>query len=88
MSRHLLTGLLLFLISALIMGVYAIAALVPGALAYLLGMSVERVQFMLVFIPVALLMMGLSVAIGYIAYSILLEARENERKARREEQER
>jgi len=57
-------------------------------LAYLLGMSVERVQFMLVFIPVALLMMGLSVAIGYVAYSILLEARENERKARREEQER
>ena len=88
MSRHLLTGLLLFLLSALIMAVYAIAALVPGALAYLLGMPVERVQFTLVFIPVALLMMGLSVAIGYVAYSILLEARENERKARREERER
>jgi len=88
MSRHLLTGLFLFMISALIMVVYAIAALVPGALAYLLGISEERVQFTLIFIPVVLLMMGFAVAIGYIAYSILLESRENERKARREEQER
>jgi len=83
MSRHLLTGLLLFMISVLIMVVYAITALVPGVLAYFLGMSVERLQFMLVFIPVVLLMMGLGVAIAYVAYSIVLESRE--RKTSREE---
>ena len=82
MSRHLLTGLLLFMISVLIMAVYVIAALVPGALAHLLGISAERLQFIMIFIPVVLLMMGFAVAIGYIAYSIVLESREG--KANRE----
>jgi len=85
MSRHLLSGILLFMLSVLIMVVYAVAALVPGALAYFLGMSAERVQFMLVFIPVALLMMGLAVAIAYVAYSIVLETREDRRKTGGEE---
>ena len=74
---------MLFMISVLIMAVYAITALVPGILACFLGMTVERLQFMLVFIPVALLMMGLAVAIAYVAYSIVLESRE--RKTSREE---
>jgi len=84
MDRHLILGLLLFMLSILIMVVYAFAALMPDVLAFALGTSVERLQFALVFIPVVLLMMLFSVGIAYVAYSIVLEARENKGKGQRE----
>lgn len=85
MSKHLILGLLLFILSILIMVIYIAAVLVPGVLAFVFGMSVERLQFALVFIPVFLLMIGFSVGIAYVAYSIVLEARENKGKGQREE---
>ena len=84
MDRHLISGLLLFMLSILIMAVYAFAALMPDVLAFALGTSVERLQFTLVFIPVVILMMLFSVGIAYVAYSIVLEARENKGKGQRE----
>ena len=85
MSRNLISALLLFILSILIMVIYVAAALVPAALAFVLGISVERLQFALVFIPIFILMIGLSVGIAYVAYSIVLEAREDRGKGRREE---
>jgi hypothetical protein len=85
MSRHLISALLLFMLSIFIMAIYIVAALVPGTLASLLGISVERLQLALAFIPIFLLMIGLSVGLAYVAYSILLEAREDRGKGQREE---
>lgn len=86
MFRHLISALLLFILSILIMVIYVAAALAPGALASVLGTSVERLQYTLVFIPIFLLMIGLSVGIAYVAYSIILEAREDGGKGQRQDE--
>jgi hypothetical protein len=78
MSGHIAVGIFLFVLSISIIIIYVAASLVPSILASLLGTTSERLQFALVFIPVALAMVGVSIGIAYVGYSILREAQEKE----------
>ncbi|MGQ9515081.1 MAG: hypothetical protein ACUVTL_08560 [Thermoproteota archaeon] len=88
MSRHLTIGILFFILSIAIIIVYTIAAFAPAILAAPFGITTDRLQFMLVFIPVSLAMIGVSIGISYVGYSIIKEAQERkavepEREAKR-----
>ncbi|MBO3802426.1 MAG: hypothetical protein JTT11_00885 [Candidatus Brockarchaeota archaeon] len=76
MSGHLAVGVLLFALSIAIMLVYVAASIVPSILAAPFGITAEKLQFTLVFVPVALAMIGVSIGVAYVGYSIVKESQE------------